>query len=78
MPREIPANDRQTFERTVRDSEGVLGPLIEKLHQNKHVLSVTTVRNGAYINVTVEYAVMDLALIAGAIGTDIENEFPKV
>lgn len=77
MTRAIPTNEIITIERSVRDSEGVLGPLIEKLHQNKHVLSIETARNGGYIMITVKYAVMDLALIASNIGTNIESEFPK-
>lgn len=77
MTQEIPKNEVKTFNRHVRNHAGSLGSLVEKLHENRNVISVRSTRNGAYFDVTVEYAVMDLELQLGALGTTIEELFPK-
>lgn len=71
MTGEIPQNEVRSVTYIVSGSG--LFPLLEKLHDDRNVLKIEHERVDAGFQVTIHYAIMDLALQLAAVSASIEK-----
>jgi hypothetical protein len=71
MNREIPQNEVRSVTHTI--SKSGLFPFFEKLHDDRNVIKIEHERSGANFEVTIHFAIMDLAHKLGAVSASIEQ-----